>query len=330
MRNTTPPLSSIFADAPFDPSNLVAAFADFDAEYQQGRGESGSPDSGKLGWGEASFLDSYVKLYNATTDTRWLDRVVDHMDRIIGNRADHFDDGHATWVTDTYSVAWLEAHPLHNRGTASLDLLQDRVWATRGGREVEETELILDFPGGSRYRILGAGGHPVLVDATFRQGRELTGLGPFGVAVVGQPRPGDRFLIRSHPPGPIEYIVHQGQFLYPVARFVELVSRQRALRERYGTRPGDYVRVIAELARHHEQSWLDLGRGAGAYRFTSRPWERYPNRIQPHNQYLSLARAYLVLTRVSSRRVFRERGEAMLRNYKRCLRRVEAAAATHR
>jgi len=329
MPSSRSPLSSAFSDAPFDPNDLVASFAAFDSEYQQGHGESDSPDSGKLGWGEASFLDSYVKLYLATADTRWLDQVVDHMDRIIGSMADHFGDGHGTWVTDTYSVARLEAEPLHNRGTARLDLRQDRVWTTRGGREVEEAELILDFPGGSRYRILGGSGQAPLVESTFRQGRELTGLGPFGVAVVGRPQPGDRFLIRTHPPGPIEYIVHQGQFLYPVARFAELVARQRALKRRYGTRPRRYVEVIAGLARHHEQSWLDLGRGAGAYRFSSRPWERYPNRIQPHNQYLSLARAYLVLTRVSSRRIFRERGEAMLRYYKRCLRRVGSAYEWH-
>jgi len=89
------------------------------------------------------------------------------------------------------------------------------------------------------------------------------------------------------------------------------------------------VDVIAELARCHEEAWLDLGRGAGAYRFTSHPWERYPNRVLPHNQYLAMARAYLVLTGVSRRKIFRERGDAMLRSFRRCLRREGAAYEWH-
>lgn len=329
MQSKKSPLSSAFSDAPFDPRDLVAAFADFDSGYQQGRGESDSADSGKLGWGEASFLDAYVKLYNATSDTRWLDRVVDHVDRIFGSMADCFGDGRLTWVTDTYSVAWLETVPLHNRGAARLDLREARVWATRGGREVEEAELILDFLGGSRYRFLGTGGRPNSAECTFRQGKDLIGLEPFGVAVRGRPQPGDRFLIRTHPPGPLDYIVHQGQFLYPIALFLELARRQRSLKRRYGDRSRHYVDVIAGLARSHEGAWLDLGRGAGAYRFTSHPWERFPNRVLPHNQYLAMARAYLVLTTVSRRKIFRERGDAMLRSFRRCLRRAGTAYEWH-
>ena len=80
-----------------------------------------------------------------------------------------------------------------------------------------------------------------------------------------------------------------------------------------------------EIVTRHERDWLDTGRGAGAYReppSTSRP---YPNRIMAHNKYLTLGRACLVLASISRRRLFRERAEAMARNFRRALNRVDGA-----
>jgi len=317
-----------FAGAPFSVDDLVEAFALHDESVEGGRGRSDSGDSGHLGWGEAAFLDGYVKLYMASGDAAWLDKVVDHADRVFAHRSDCLGDGRLTWVTDTYSVAWLEAGPLHNRGTGSLEVRESRIWKTRGGAGVGDAELALEVLDGRRYRLCRAGSSVPLHQGTYRSGADIAALRPFSVALTGRHRPGDCYVVRTFAPRPLEYIVHQGQFLYPIARFCELAHQRRDLRG-YRSRARHYVDVIHELARQAEPDWLDMGRGAGAYRFSTSPSQRLPNRILPHNQYLSMARAYAVLTAVSRRRLFSERARAMGALFRRNLRRVGAAYEWH-
>jgi len=326
--HSIPPGAAAFADAPFDPEALIEAFVRHDNGCESGRGRSDSADSGHLGWGEAAFLDAYVKLYEVTGDAAWLDRVVEHADRIFAHRADCLGDGRLTWVTDTYSEAVLECQPLHNRGTGRLEVRDGRIWKTRGGDQVEEAELVLEIQADRRFRLRRAGTHTELGRGQYRSGADLDVLQPFSVALAGRHQPGDAYLLRTYAPRPLEYIVHQGQFLYPIARFCELALTRRPLR-RYGPRAHTYVDLVYELARNAESDWLDMGRGAGAYRFCTSPSQRFPNRILPHNQYLSMARAYAVLTAVSRRALFRERAEGMGKWFRRNLRRVDAAYQWH-
>ena len=71
-----------FAGAPFDVDTLVAAYSEHDQSRNKGLGHSESTDAGVLGWSESRFLDSYVKLYEVTGDGVWLDKLVDHTERI--------------------------------------------------------------------------------------------------------------------------------------------------------------------------------------------------------------------------------------------------------
>ena len=74
---------------PLDVKEMVEAFSKYDREHKKGRGESESADSGSLGWGESGFLDAYAKLYEVTGETRWLDKIADHFDRILGQHLQH-------------------------------------------------------------------------------------------------------------------------------------------------------------------------------------------------------------------------------------------------
>ncbi|MFH1570647.1 MAG: hypothetical protein ABIL09_21835, partial [Gemmatimonadota bacterium] len=220
----------------------------------------------------------------------------------------------------------LETRPLHNRGTGRLELRDDRVWATRGGAGVEDAELVLEVLDGGRCRLRRSESGQVLAEAPFRSGQDLDLLPPFCLALAGRHRPGDGYLIRAFAPRPLEYVVHQGQFLYPMALFCELALGQPGLK-RYRPVARAWIDALAELARAHERDWLDMGRGAGAYRFSVSPSQRYPNRILPHNQYLSLARAFAVLA--PRRRLFAERAAAMGQWFRRNLRRVGSAYEWH-
>ncbi|MBT4501941.1 MAG: hypothetical protein HOC74_29685 [Gemmatimonadetes bacterium] len=315
---------------PFDPQELVATFTRYDADTNDGKGRSDSPDSGHLGWGEAGWLESYVKLYETTGDRGWLDRIVDHFDRIATNVEDHFGDGAPTWVTATYSVAWVRAEPMHNRGTGEISLLEDRVWTTRGGAAVDAAEYFLEFTAANRFRIFSyPSWKPIAAEESYRSQKEIEGLRPFRLALSGKPATGDRFRIQTFAPQVQEYVVHQGMFLHPVARFIEIARSSRSLKSRYGAKASAYLDLITRIANRHERHWLDTGRTAGAYRFPPGESERYPNRILPHNQYLALGRAYIILKDACRRQIFADRAARMAANFKRHLRRTDLAYTWH-
>lgn len=315
-------------ECPFDQDEMVAAFAQHDMECNRGRGRSESADSGELGWAESAWLDAYVKLYDATGDKLWLDRLADHAHRIIAHRRDHFGDGGGTWVTATYSVARLEAEPLHNRGTGSLQILRDRVWATQGGADVQNAEYIVEFAGRC-CRIFVMPARTLAAEVHCQSGRELAFFQPFRLALTGRPRTGDTFRVRTRAPGLVEYVVHQGCLLHPLALFVERVHGKRELQRRYAGAAEAVLDTASDLAARHEREWLDTGRGAGAYRFTPGGSERFPNRILPHNQYLALGRAYLVLSDVCRRRNFPDRARRMALHFRRSLQRTGNAFIWH-
>ncbi len=272
---------NLFADAPFDPRELIAAFRDYDDDYKAGRGESESSDSGKLGWGEANFVDGYHKLYEVTGQRCWLDKLVAHARRILATPTDAFGDGEPTWATPTYSVAWLRCKPFHNRGTATIDAADGRVWTTRGGVTVEDAVYFVEIVGRGRYEIRRWPSRERIAAGTYRSRQSITDLAPISFAITGKALVGDRFRLETFAPQPLEYIVHQGQLYFPLARFAETVRGDRSLQARYGGIASKITDRITALAQKHERDWLDTGRGAGGYRFSPSGSERFPNRILP-------------------------------------------------
>ena len=312
--------------APFDLEELVEKFADFDRSHNHGRGQSHEPDSGKLGWGESGFLDAYVKLYESTGDEGWLEKIVDHFDRMIATAKDHFSDGHATWVTPTYSVALVRTGPMHNRGTARITPEEERVWVIRGGDMARDSIRVVEILPERRYAVQEYGTRKMLAGGRFRPGATLSGFAPFKISIEGAARAGDRFWVQVSAGEPLEYIVHQGMFLHPVSRFVEHVLKNAQLEAVFGTSARTYLRFIGkQIADKHERDWVDATPSSGGYRFS--PWmtERFPNRIMPHNQYLALGRAYLSLQGVSRKRLFADRAQRMAKHFKRHLWKTDRA-----
>ena len=242
--------------APFDQEELVAAYKRFDVGRNRGRGNSANPDSGALGWGESSILDGYVKLYEATGDTAWLDRVVAHFDRMIANRKDHYADGFDTWVTTTYAVGLVRTGRFHCRSTARITPEEARVWTSRGGAAVSEGEWVLEIDRGGKYRLLEYGTRKQVAKGSFRPGVPITSLPPFELSIEGKAMPGDRFWIQSAGAEPQEYIVHQGMFLHPISRFVAHALKERRLKRRYGKVAKTYLDLMGTIADKHDRDWL--------------------------------------------------------------------------
>ncbi len=308
----------------------VAAFETADKACNDGKGRSETPDSGSLGWGESSWLRDYWEMYELTGQTRWWDQIIAHFDRMIANMTDHDGDGFKSWQTQTYSTALIRAEPMHNRGTATIQAKLGKILNGKHAAQVTGHRYLIELIDVKTYAVRDATAAKVLVPrASYESGKPITIAPHVVVVVTGQPAQGDTFCIWTTAPRAIEYVVHQGMVLTPVARFIESALK-RPEGDRYHTKAKEFLAVIKKHFLHgNEKCWIDTGDGAGAYRFTTEPTERYPNRILPHNQYLALARTWLILADATGDELIRRRAVAMAKNFKRALRLVDGAYEWH-
>ena len=121
----------------------LASFAMYDALERDGIGRSDAASSGGLGWGESSFLRNYMLCYRATGDLYWLDKLIDHFDRMVANMTDPDGDGFLAWLDVDYSVGLADVVADGDVGAMSAELSGERIYVNRGG------ELIT----GDEYRI---------------------------------------------------------------------------------------------------------------------------------------------------------------------------------
>ena len=283
--------------APLDLAPLATEYRAAEAASKQGWGESDSKDSGTLGWGEGALLRDYAAMWEVTGDSYWLDKIRRHFTRIMANASDPDGDGFLSWQTATYSAAVAYAERLANVSDAKVAPEQQKILNGAAAAKCDGRTYLIEFPvSADRLRIRDRDtGRVVADDVPYRSGAKLTQLAPFTLIVTGQPRQGDRFLVRTVAQEPLEYAVHQGMLAYPVALFIEAVKARPELAAEFGA---DADRCLAFLLQHvfakNEVDWLELGE-SGGYRFSARLSERFPNRLMPHNQYTALARAWLVL-----------------------------------
>lgn len=283
--------------AQLDLAPLAAEYRAAEAASKGGWGESASADSGTLGWGEGALLQDYAAMWEATADPYWLEKIARHFDRIMANASDPDGDGFLSWQTKSYSSAVAFAERLSNVSDAKIAPEQQKNTNGAAAAKCEGHTYLIEFQTGpAHFRIRDRDSGRLLADnVAYQSGAKITQIEPFRFSISGQAHQGDRFLIRTIAPEPLEYAVHQGMFVYPVAVFIEAVKTRPALQSKFGA---DADRFLAFVLRHvfekNEEDWLDLGE-SGGYRFMPRITDRMPNRIMPHNQYATLARAWLVL-----------------------------------
>ena len=295
---------------------LVDAFTTYDASLAGGRGYSDSVDGGQLGWAESVVLDSYVKMYHATANRKWLEKVVDHVDRILASAVDPDGDGYVGWPTRRYSIATVRTSALNNRGTATIAPTEARITDVDTVATVSEGDYVLETDATGGYALLDQRSRRVVARGVYRGGQPIRGLTGVTVTVSGAPEPGDKFGIEVRGPEALEYAVHEGMLLHPIALFIEAVARDYAFDPTLSQRAAAYTRFMADnFLRKQERWWLELPDGSGAYRATDSWSERTPNRVLPHNQYLALGRVWLVMKDLAPQGLYLERATAMARNF---------------
>ena len=312
--------------AGYDKQTLIESFTSFDRSVNGGKAYSESASSASLAWGESYYLNAYIKMYHVTGDAAWLDKVVEHFDRMMANMSDHDGDGIPAWHTDRYSVSRIRSVALHNRGTAKISPEEARVTNIDQAHEAVDAVYVAEMMGYDRMRVRDITRWELKYDGPYSVGQEIPGIVGFSVKPDRQPEPGDKFRIQTWGVGPLDYAVHDGMILYPVAQFIEMALHREDLQGRYEEKARSYLRLIEErILAKQERYWLEVEPGMGGYRSTSSGWERYSNRILPHNQYLALGRAYLVLKDASDNPLFLERATLMARHFRRHLQETGSA-----
>ena len=307
------------AFAQLDQDKLVQAYKAFDSERNEGKGFSESADSGSLGWGEGGVLQDYVRLWEVTEDPYWLAKIRDHFKRIMKNASDPDGDGFLGWATTTYSSAVAYAERLHNVSDATIEPAVQKNRTGKAAATCTGHSYLIEFQkGADQFRVVDWDTRKVVAaDVVFKDGAKIAAIKPFRFVIRGKPHQGDRFLVRTVAPEPLEFAVHQGMFVYPAAVFIEAVKSRSELQSQFA---GDADAFLTFINKHvfekFERDWLDMGERGGGYRFEPKVTDRYPNRIMPHNQYAALARAWLVLKDVPGADPrMKGRAEAMVRYF---------------
>ena len=306
-----------------DVAKLNEAYKAHDMARNEGKGSSESADSGALGWGEGSVIQSYAQMWEATDDVYWLGKISEHFQRIMASASDPDGDGFLSWTTKTYSCAVARAERLHNVSEAEIGPAHQKNMTGKAAAKCTGHTYIIEFHAGPKqFRIVDWDTRQVVAeDVAYKDGATIGQIEPFRFKISGPPHQGDRFMIRTVAPEPIEFTVHQGMFVYPVALFIEAVKTRPELREPFGAEAEEFLAFINKhVFEKNELDWLDMGELGGGYRFEPKVTDRYPNRIMPHNQFAALARAWLVLKDVDAAHpLMGQRAEQMVRYFHRHL-----------
>lgn len=301
-------------------ARMVESYLLWDAMYNDGRGQSASAKSGTLGWAESPFLRNYMRCYQVSRDTYWLDKVIDHFDRMVGNMSDPDEDGFLGWQARVYSVGVARAKPDGDVGQAEIAPAVQRPWVKRGGGEITGHTYAIEFPSSSRLTVRDLTTGKRLAECPYKSPHKVKAVPGTKLTIKGAAKPGARFLVQTTAPEELEYQVHDGMVTYPVAQLIEAVYRTPALHERYLGKAQAYERLLAKhFLDRWQKTWTDLPDGRGLYKFTPHQTQRFPDTSLPHNQYLALARTWLVLQSVPGverRDEYRDRAARMARNFK--------------
>lgn len=317
--------------------------ADFDAldqAFNNGNGyrdETNDKDSsglgGKLAWGEAYILEGYALMYAAHRDTHYLDKMVDHIDRVLANRdsergvTDHNGESRPAWRTDNpYTVGYAtipdgRGQPVFEVRSAlayadscvatvtagsAPGLFDLDVFNSQSNRRTVHVGLSTD-PSSPDYAVdrLVAGfarETPARVLVTVRDLR-TPGSQPAEVA------PGS---YQMEAPGYV-FEVHTGQIVQPMVTFARFVKEDPALQANatYRQRAATYLAAAQQAVAVHDREWRENDLGEGYYITLPDAPVWHAGIDNPLNHFLALGRAVLQLAVVTGDPTYAHRAAAM-------------------
>ena len=163
-------------------------------------------------------------MWEATEDPYWLGKISEHFGRIMASASDSDGGGFLSWSTETYSCAVAHAERLHNVSDARIEPAYRKNTRGKAATKCTGHTYLVDFHGGPKqFRILDWSTRELVADdVAYKDGGATTEIVPFRFTISGEPHRGDRFMVRTVAPEPVEFIVRGDSQHGPCAFFPRL------------------------------------------------------------------------------------------------------------
>jgi hypothetical protein len=290
-------------------------------------------EHGGLAWGQSYVLAGFIRMYEAYRDTHYLDRLIAHIDLVLGNRdsergvADYRGESLPAWramhpytvglvaLKDASGKPVLEVRSslsYADQTTATVlagstaDRFTLEVRSSRTGAVATFADLTMD-PGSPDHavsRILAAYPSPNQVTA-----RDLDPSGSTPPAQGANP------LVSQ----PVLFAVHTGMITYPIASFARIVLSTPKLRAnpRYLAKAKEYLRAAKAAVAVHDREWRQSDDGDGYLIWVKGTPLGYDGTEMPTNQFLALGLTYAELAAATGDPFYADRARRMARTFAR-------------
>jgi hypothetical protein len=289
---------------------------------------------GSLAWGQSYILRSYLAMYQAFHDTRYLDLLCRNVDAILDIRDS------ARGVTDWRGEslpAWRAWHP-YTAGQVDIPGASDApMLGLRTAQPFADDSIAEVVPeSGDRFTVTVR--HTtyntsdtftnLTMDATspdfvVRRIHDANPTATRATAVdlrpdnaPAMPRAGTYSMASEY----VTFSVHTGMITAPIAEFCRVVRGNPGLKGRYGAKAARYLRAVRDAVAVHDHEWRQNDQGEGWY-----VWEKGTPLAcdgceMPHNQFLALATTQVHLAALTEDTPYRERAVRMLTTFRNDLR----------
>lgn len=299
-------------------------------DRQRTQSPSQANDSGELAWGEAYVMQSYLTMYRATGDVRYLDLCAEAVDRIVGLRdrergvTDYRARSGPVWsASGRYTTSWADLVDPNGRSLVRVRsaLSDDRalrihVQAKAGRRfdlavsspdSVEEKHAGLSLDAADPRYIIGAlikrSPTPTLLTAI-----------DLRVARTAQVVRTSTTTMRRFR---YAFAVHTGMIAAQLLDFRREATQQAALVKRYQDIADRSLEVAQEAVHSHDPDWrtAEAQPVLGGYLFPHGAPVANDGTHLPHNHNLAMAQAQAQLFVQTGASEYRERLQTILRTF---------------
>lgn len=315
------PVSAQVSTLVTDSAGLVAHFDALDT--LGGRWYAAEDNrSGAIAWQESFVLMSYLEMYSATEDARYLDLFVAHGRAVLAARdeargvTDYAGRSGPVWRSGgRYNWAMLTLAGADGKDfglvVAMRPGLNDQTVLTitadpsRGTFDLVARNAALKRTESFRALSVSSGSSRYWPDLIARHSALIRGYKPRPPADLTLPAP---VVDATLAPCFVVHVAHTGLVALPLARFARLVRADPAMSARYGTDAARFLGAAQDAAAFHDGQWEQDGAGTGYRNETDAPTFLRGSPL-PLNQDVVMGRAMLELARATGRETYRRRAE---------------------
>lgn len=277
-------------------------------EYSRRLSEQGrfDNDAGALAWDVAYALQSYLTMYRATLDSRYLSLFVSMGYRVLNARdtnrglADFAGEVRPVWSSAApYTAGWrdlvdITGTPLVRlRSVSGAASIHVRVQPQTSSESFDLT--VSAAPDGPRETITGLSLDPSsrAYVVSILQQRSPT---PCELSAVALPSPHAGAAAARADAGMMTmsryaFAAHTGMIASPLAEFAALVGGDAQLGAPYGGPASDFLAAARDAVHAHDADWVLRDVAFGLYRFAREAPVRADGTYLPINQFLLMGRA---------------------------------------